>query len=87
MTAMTPIPEGTVVFVGKTDENDQHSPLEAHRVQPTADGDAEWVPIFQSAYTDEPDEYVLAVANFLEVARIYAQFHNLEVQNETGFDQ
>jgi hypothetical protein len=86
----TPIPEGTVVYIDKNDANDPRTFLCAYRVEPAATNEgAIWVPLGYSVagQIDETEEdYSLACANFLAMVRIYAQFHNLPIDNQTGIE-
>lgn len=76
----TPIPAGSILFIGVTDTNDPDSPLEVSLVKPNDDfTDNIWENLGNSFGSDSRQL-------FLWMVRGCAAFHRLEVQLEEGLE-
>lgn len=74
----TPIPPGSVLFVGRTDDNDPASALEVFLVKPNDDHtDSVWSSLGNSFGTDN-------VADFFWMVDSLGAFHNLQVELGDG---
>jgi hypothetical protein len=84
--SMTPIPPGSVIYVGRDDDDDPRSSLTAYLVKTSPE--EEWVFLAQSAFAGNDGEYYeLHSQNFVWAMSGLAAFHNLAFQNETGIEK